>query len=39
MRVTFEELRELEDAWVDIQLEFGISREQIAINLGYVLAE
>lgn len=35
--VTFEELVELEKEWVKIQLEYGITKEQIAINLGYVL--
>ena len=35
--VTFEELVKLERAWVEVQLEEGLTREQIAINLGYVL--
>lgn len=35
--VTFEELVKLEKEWVEPQLECGITKEQIAINLGYVL--
>ena len=36
--VTFEELVKLERAWVEVQLEEGITKEQIAINLGYRLS-
>ena len=36
--VTFEELVKLERAWVEVLLEEGLTREQIAINLGYVLS-
>ena len=36
--VTFEELVKLEKVWVDVQLEAGITKEQIAINLGYTLS-
>lgn len=36
--VTFEELVELEKDWVEPQLECGITKEQIAINLGYTLS-
>ena len=36
--VTFEELVKLERAWVEIQLEEGLTKEQIAINLGYTLS-
>lgn len=36
--VTFEELVKLEKAWVEVQLEEGITKEQIAINLGYTLS-
>lgn len=36
--VTFEELVKLEKTWVEIQLEEGLTKEQIAINLGYTLS-
>lgn len=36
--VTFEELVKLERVWVEIQLEEGLTKEQIAINLGYTLS-
>ena len=36
--VTFEELVKLEKVWVDVQLEEGITKEQIAINLSYRLS-
>ena len=36
--VTFEELVKLEKVWVEAQLEEGITKEQIAINLGYTLS-
>lgn len=37
MIVTVEQLRKLEPEWVALQEEFGISINQIAINLGYIL--
>ena len=36
--VTFEELVKLEKEWVEVQLEEGLTKEQIAINLGYILS-
>ena len=36
--VTFEELVKLERVWVKVQLEEGLTKEQIAINLGYTLS-
>ena len=36
--VTFEELVKLERVWVEVQLEEGLTKEQIAINLGYTLS-
>ena len=36
--VTFEELVKLEKAWVEIELEEGLTKEQITINLGYTLS-
>lgn len=37
MSITFEDLKTIEGAWVDIQLEIGIPESQIATNLGYKL--
>lgn len=37
MSITFEELMKKEGAWVDVQMELGLTKEQIAINLGYIL--
>lgn len=39
MVVTFDELLALEGAWVTVQLDLGVSKEQTAINLGYKLAK
>ena len=39
MSITFEELKKIEGAWVDVQIDLGLSREQIAINLGYKLSD
>lgn len=39
MIVTFDELVELEGAWVDVQLGLDIEPQQIAKNLGYILAK
>ena len=36
--VTFEELVKLERVWVEVQLEEGLTKEQVAINLGYTLS-
>lgn len=36
--VTFEELVKLERVWIEVQLEEGLTKEQIAINLGYTLS-
>ena len=37
MIVTVDQLRKLEPEWVALQEDFGISINQIAINLGYIL--
>lgn len=37
MIVTIEELKKLEPDWIALQEDFGISINQIAINLGYIL--
>lgn len=39
MSITFEELKRVEGAWVDVQMDLGLSKEQIAINLGYTLSD
>lgn len=37
MIVTVDQLKKLEPEWVALQEDFGISINQIAINLGYIL--
>ena len=37
MIVTIDQLKKLEPEWVALQEDFGISINQIAVNLGYIL--
>lgn len=37
MTITFDELMRIEKEWVLLQLDLGITKEQIALNLGYKL--
>jgi hypothetical protein len=37
MAITFDELMRIEREWVLLQLDLEITKEQIALNLGYKL--